>query len=133
MQDVSERVQAFTLRGGVRMKRALVLFAVLLLLFTPPAFGGVPELNVKAICKARSADAKMLQSPPDQSTADCMRDEEAAKQQLGTLWTSTSVSIRKQCESDARSLHTTSYRDLLTCIQIAEDTKSGPKKQTGKQ
>jgi hypothetical protein len=46
MQDVSERVQAFTLRGGVRMKRALVLFAVLLLLFTPPAFGGVPELNV---------------------------------------------------------------------------------------
>jgi hypothetical protein len=43
------------------MKRALVLFAVLLLLFTPPAFGGVPELNIKAICKARSADAKMLQ------------------------------------------------------------------------
>jgi hypothetical protein len=115
------------------MKRALVLFAVLLLLFTPPAFGGVPELNVKAICKARSADAKMLQSPPDQSTADCMRDEEAAKQQLGTLWTSTSVSIRKQCESDARSLHTTSYLDLLACIQIAEDVKPSPKKQTGKQ
>jgi len=48
------------------MKRALVLFAVLLLLFTPPAFGGVPELNVKAVCEARSADAKMMQSPPDQ-------------------------------------------------------------------
>ena len=115
------------------MKRALVLFAVLLLLFTPPAFGGVPKLNVKAICKARSADAKMLQSPPDQSTVDCMREEEAAKQQLGTLWTSTSVSIRKQCESDARSLHTTSYRDLLTCIQITEDIKPSPKKETGKQ
>jgi hypothetical protein len=115
------------------MKRALVLFALLLLLFTPPAFGGAPELNVKAICKARSADAKMLQSPPDQSTADCVRDEEVAKQQLGTLWTSTSVSIRKQCESDARSLHTTSYIDLFACIQIAEDTKPSPKKQTGKQ
>ena len=45
------------------MKRALVLFAVLLPLFTLPAFGGVPQLNVKAVCKARSADAKMLQSP----------------------------------------------------------------------
>jgi hypothetical protein len=45
------------------MKRALVLFAALLLLFTPTAFGGVPKLNVKAICKARSADAKMMQSP----------------------------------------------------------------------
>ena len=85
------------------MKRALVLFALLLPLFTPPAFGGAPELNVKAVCNARSADAKMVQSPPDQSTADCVRDEEAAKQQLGTLWASTSVSIRNRCESDAHS------------------------------
>jgi hypothetical protein len=115
------------------MKHALVLFAVLLLLFAPPAFGGVPELNVKAICNARSADAKMMQSPPDQSIADCVREEEAAKQQLSSLWTSTSVSIRKQCESDARSLHTTSYMDLFACILIAEDTKPSPKKQTGKQ
>jgi hypothetical protein len=114
------------------MKRALVLFAVLQPLFTPPAFGGVPELNIKAVCKARSADAEMMQSPPDESTADCVRDEEAAKQQLGTLWTSTSVSIRNQCESEARSLHTTSYIDLFACVQIAVDTKS-PKKKTGKQ
>jgi hypothetical protein len=115
------------------MKRALVLFAVLLPLFTLPAFGGVPELNVKAVCKARAADAKMLQSPPDESTADCVRDEEAAKQQLSTPWASTSVSIRNRCESDARSLGTTSYLDLLACIQIAEDLKSGPKQETGKQ
>ena len=104
------------------MKRALVLLAVLLLLFTPPAFGGVPELDVMAVCR----------SPPDQSTADCVRDEEAAKQQLDTLWTSTPVSILNQCESDARSLGTMSYLDLLTCVQIAEDMKSGSKKKTGK-
>jgi hypothetical protein len=114
------------------MKRALVLFAVLLPLFTPPAFGRVPELNVKAVCKARSVDAKVLKSP-GQSIADCVRDEEAAKQQLSTLWESTSVPIRNRCESDARSLGTTSYLDLLACIQIAVDTKSGPKKETGKQ
>jgi hypothetical protein len=114
------------------MKRALVLFAVLPPLFTPPAFGRVPELNVKAICKARSADARMLQSI-GQSIADCVRDEEAAKQLLSTLWASTSVPIRNRCESDARSLGTTSYLDLFACVQIAEDTKSGPKKETGKQ
>jgi len=115
------------------MKRALVLFAVLQPMVTPPAFGGVPELNVKAICKARSTEAKILQSPPDQSTADCVLGEEAAKQQLGPLWTSTSVRIRNRCESDARSLGTTSYLDLFACLQIAEDTKPGPKKETGKQ
>jgi hypothetical protein len=115
------------------MKPAFVLFALLLPLSTPPALAGVPKLNVKAICKARSTDAKMLRSPPDQSIADCVRDEEAAKQQLGILWASTSVRIQNRCESDSRSLGTTSYLDLLTCIQIAEDTKSVLKKQIGKQ
>jgi hypothetical protein len=115
------------------MKPAFVLFALLLPLSTPPAFAGVPKLNVKAVCKGRSAAAKMLQSPPDQSIADCVRDEEAAKQQLGILWASTSVSIENRCESDSRSLGTTSYLDLLTCIQMAADMKSGPKKAIGKQ
>ena len=117
------------------MKRAFLLFAVLLLLLMPPVFARVPELNIKAVCMARSADAKMLRSTPDRSIADCVRDEEAAKQQLGTLWASTSVPIRNRCQSDARSLGTTSYLDLLTCIQITEDEnmKSVPKKGTGKQ
>ena len=115
------------------MKRALVLFALLLPLFTSPAFGGVPELNVKAICKAKSADAKRLRSPPDQSIEDCVRDEETAKQQLGILWASTSAPIRNQCERDARSLGAMSYLDLLACIQTADDVKSDSKKATGKQ
>jgi hypothetical protein len=76
-----------------------------------------------------------MQSAPLESTADCVRNEEAAKQELSTLWASTSAPIRNRCESEARSLGTTSYLDLLTCIQIAEDEdmKSGPKKETGKQ
>ena len=113
------------------MKRALVLFAVLLPLLTPPAFGRVPELNVKAVCKARSV-AKVLPSTPGQSIADCVRDEEAAKQQLSTLWASTSVPIRNRCQSDARALGTTSYLDLLACIQISQDTKSERKRDAGK-
>ena len=117
------------------MKHPLVLFAVLLPLLTPPAFGRVPELNVQALCKARSGDAKPLESVPGQSIADCVRDEEDAKQQLGVLWASTSVPIRNRCENDARSLGTTSYLDLFACIQIAEDEnmKPGPQKQAGKQ
>jgi hypothetical protein len=93
----------------------------------------MPELNVKTICNSRSADAKMLQSAPLESTADCVRSEEAAKQELSTLWASTSALIRNRCESDARSLGTTSYLDILTCMQMAEETNSNPKKETGKQ
>jgi hypothetical protein len=118
---------------GVRMKRAFLLFAVVLPLSAPPAFGRAPELNVAAICKARSTDAKILRSRPDQSMADCMHDEESAKQQLSSLWESTSAAIRNQCESDARSLGTMSYLDLLACLQTANDVTSGSNKQTGKQ
>jgi hypothetical protein len=113
--------------------RTSVLFAVLLTLLALPAFGGEPEINVQAVCKARSADAKRLQVLPDQTDEDCTRNEETAKLQLGTLWTSTSVSTRNRCESDARSLGTMDYLDLLTCIQIAEDLKARPQKETGRQ
>jgi hypothetical protein len=112
------------------MMRTSVLLAVLLLLFTPTAFAGEPEINVNAVCKARLADARMLQITPDQSDEDCARDEEAAKQQLGTLWASTSFSIQNRCQSDARSLGTMGYLDLLSCVQIAEDLKSVPQEET---
>ena len=115
------------------MKRAAVLAVVLLSLSTPHALGRIPELSVKAVCKARSDDARKVKAPPDQSMTDCVRDEEAAKQQLNTLWESTPASIRKRCESDARSLGTLSYLDLLSCIQIGKDLKSDSRKDAGKQ
>lgn len=113
--------------------RTSMSLAVLLLLVTPPAFAGEPEINVKAVCNARSADAKNSKIPPDQSDEDCVRDEEAARQQLGALWASTSVYIRNQCQADARSLGTLDYFDLLSCLQIAEDLKSVPQEETGTQ
>jgi hypothetical protein len=115
------------------MKHLLVLFAALLLPFTPPVFGQVPNLNSQAVCNARDGDAKVMHSVPLQSVTECVRDEDNAKQQLGAVWASTSVPIRNRCESDGRALGTTSYLDLLACIQIAEDEKLNAKKvETGK-
>jgi hypothetical protein len=113
--------------------RISISLAVLLLLVAPPAFAGEPEINVKAVCNARSADAKSSQIPPDESNKDCVRDEDAAKQQLGALWASTSVSIRNRCQADARSLGTMDYFDLLSCLQIADDLRSVPQGGTGTQ
>lgn len=107
---------------------AFSAFAVSASLLASPALSGEPRLNVKAICKSREADAKMLRSTPAQSIEDCVHDEEAAKKQLGSLWASTSASVRSRCVSDAHSLGTTSYLDLLTCLQMEEEMKSGAKK-----
>jgi hypothetical protein len=111
---------------------ALVLSAAPLPLLTPSAFGQVPNINIQAVCNARDSDAKVMHSVPLQSVAECVQDEDDAKQQLGVVWASTEIQIRTRCQSDGRALGTTSYLDLLACIQIAEDEKSGPKQATGK-
>jgi hypothetical protein len=114
------------------MKRVLLFSGTLLALFPLPSFARVPEMNVQTICKAKAIQAKLNQSPPDQSMEDCVRDEEAAKLQLGTLWASTPVSIQHRCQTDARSLGMTGYIDLLACTQLATDIEAS-KTNRGKQ
>jgi len=115
------------------MKRALISLTVLLTQLMPPAFARIPALNVEAICKARLADARTSQSAPDQSMADCVHDEDAAKEQLSSLWAASSVQLRNQCTSEARSLGTTSYLDLVSCLEITGEMKSDFQKKTEKQ
>jgi len=115
------------------MKRSLLTLAALLVLFPAlRASAGPPDLNAGAMCRARAADARTLRSPPDQSVADCVRDEQSAKQELAALWTSVPAGTRKECESEGRTLGTTSYLDLLSCVRTAEDVKSTPKEPSGK-
>ena len=106
------------------MKRAMLLISMLLPLSAALAANGrVPDLNVKAICKTRDADAKLFRSTTGQSVDECVHDEENARQQLNSLWTSTAPPIRNRCESEGHSLGTTSYLDLVACIQMAEELK----------
>ena len=119
------------------MPRALLLLSVLLPLSATAAPGRMPELNVKAICRARDADARLLRSTTGQSVDECVHDEEAAKQRLNSLWSNTAAAIRNRCESEAHSLGMTSYLDLVTCIQMADelkdDMKPASKRKTAKE
>jgi hypothetical protein len=109
----------------VQMKVALLSLAVFGTELMIPVSDRVPELNVDALCKARSADDKKMQISEMESVEDCVLDEKAAKQQLSTVWGSTSRPIRDRCKGEVLfSLGTRSYLDLISCIQIADDTKS---------
>jgi hypothetical protein len=85
-----------------------------------PVSDRVPELKVEALCKATSATDKAMGLALAQSFADCMRDETAAQQQLGTVWSTTKPTVRDACEREASSDDTQSYVDLLTCIQMTD-------------
>ena len=106
------------------MKVVLTALALLAPQLAVSVSDRLPELNMQALCKARSAGDRVMRLPQSQSVADCVQDETSAKQQLNTIWGKTSGSIRKRCQTEAAELGTRGYLDLMTCLQIADDLKS---------
>jgi hypothetical protein len=106
------------------MKIVLLSMAMIGSQLVTPVSDRVPRLNVEATCKATVATDKAMGLDLAQSFDDCMRDEDAAQQQLGTIWLSNSVEIRNRCEGEATAGGSDSYVDLLTCIQMADWVKS---------
>src|SRR4051812_11753912 len=102
------------------MNSVLLFFAMIGSSQTPiPVSERVPQLNVEATCKATVATDKAMGLDLPQTYDDCMRDENAALQQLGSLWLTNSDSLRTRCEGEATAGGSDSYVDLLTCIQMA--------------
>ena len=57
------------------MKIALLSMALFGVQMVTPVSDHVPQLNVKALCKATSADDKAMGLAAAQSYDECMRDE----------------------------------------------------------
>jgi len=109
------------------MKALLLSFAILgaaLMAALAASADTMPKIGSEKLCKARSAGEKMMHLAELETVADCVREENEAKQTLGALWDATDRAIRNRCKADAVALGTLSYLDLLTCIQTANDLKS---------
>ena len=105
------------------MKASLLSFAILGAALTPAAADSLPRINIEALCKARSADDRMIQLPESQRVLDCIQDEKTSRDKLGTLWPAAAGPIRARCRADAVVLGTISYLDLLTCLQMTDDIR----------
>ncbi|HLG82022.1 MAG TPA: hypothetical protein VKY22_13465 [Bradyrhizobium sp.] len=108
------------------MKGAVFSMALLGGQLVIPVGDRVPELNVEATCKATVATDKAMGLALPQSFDDCMRDENAARQQLTTIWLSNPADLRNRCEGEATVGGSESYVDMLTCMQMAADWTKSP-------
>ncbi len=106
------------------MKIALLSIAMLGSQMVTHVSDRVPKLNVEATCTASVATDKAMGLVLAQSYDDCMRDENAAQQQLATVWPANSSELRNRCEGEATAAGSDSYVDLLTCLQMADPAKS---------
>ena len=96
------------------------IFVALLLSSVPVlAADGVPVLNVKPTCEAGEVAAV---TPGRQHVENCLRTEEAARDQVKTSWSSFPAADKKDCVGTA-TIGPPSYVDLLTCLEIRRDAR----------
>ena len=91
---------------------------------TSAAADSVPRINIESLCRARSADDRLMKLPEAQSVSDCIQDEKTSRDRLATTWPAAAASIRARCRADAVALGTLSYLDLLSCLQLSEDIRA---------
>lgn len=83
-----------------------------------PVADGVPRYDIARQCGLDTAAvAGLAVGLPDKS---CVRDEQRARQQLHKQWSRFPASRRASCSAESSSAGTSSYVDLLTCLQMAQ-------------
>ena len=83
----------------------------------------VPTLDVRKSCRA---DVQAY--PGGGSAADCLADEQKAREVLVSQWTQFEPKSRTSCVQMVNDIAgTQSYVELLSCLQNAKDAKTLPK------
>jgi hypothetical protein len=79
------------------------------------ASDAVPRFNIEPSCKGG------LDSPGlNERYSRCISEENGARQQLESSWSSWPAGDRSQC-TDTAKMGAPSYVELLTCLQMARD------------
>ena len=78
----------------------------------------MPKFDIARSCKIDAAATAGISV--DQPTANCMRDEQQALQQLGSQWSSFPAQSRASCSSEEKIGDSPSYVSLLTCLQMSK-------------
>ena len=78
----------------------------------------VPQLNVKPSCAAAGL--------ADSSEDSCLRDEKQARTKLEQEWSGFSASERARCTTLSHRGGSPSYVELLTCLEVAKQSKELP-------
>jgi hypothetical protein len=86
---------ALIIASEMKALGALAAMFALAVTVAAPAFAGAPTLNTQKICERRDAEARILKSTTGKSIEECVHDEEAAHQQLNSLWDKTSANLSR--------------------------------------
>jgi hypothetical protein len=89
------------------------------------AADGVPRFDVERSCHVDNANTSGLSVGLDETTKACVHDEQAARDQLETIWSQFRPSDRNMCTANTTDISAVppSYVALLTCLQAQRNAK----------
>jgi hypothetical protein len=106
-------------RRRQRMGRlAMIIFPLLLSAQLVMVSDTVPQFDVTPGCRA--ANERVL---ANRNLEACRNDEDTAKSALSGKWTKYTVADRTECENMVHMGGPPSYVELLTCLDLAQQTK----------
>lgn len=84
------------------------------------AADGVPKFDISGNCKAETAEASGI----GESMAQCVADEQQAKDELAQQWGQYEQQDKTACIRETSADGTPSYVELQTCLEMSADLKS---------
>jgi len=80
---------------------------------------GVPKYNIQRECRVDGTNTSNLDVGLDETKKSCIKDEQAALNQLQTQWSEFAPADKAMCSKNETDLSDIppSYVDLLTCLQ----------------
>jgi hypothetical protein len=103
----------------VPVHAALILGAQILGSPAVPIADGVPRLDVEATCRA----AHPLTADDRAPYRNCMDDQTRARATLERGWAGFPAPAKDRCTREATLGGSPSYVELLTCLELARDTR----------
>lgn len=85
------------------------------------AADSVPKFDLERSCRAAAVSGL-----PGRDSASCQRDEQDARSKLENNWSQYSLAQRNHCDGLVTTGGAPSYVELLTCLEMAKETKQLP-------
>jgi hypothetical protein len=85
----------------------------------------VPVLDIEPVCRgiAQQAATAGERGGPDLGLAQCIKSEQATREQLAREWSTFAAADKTSCIGEEKLGPLPSYTDLVTCLEMARDAR----------
>jgi hypothetical protein len=83
----------------------------------------LPTLNVTPLCHGITDQSSLQEGLTNVTFDECMKAEQADRQQLGKEWSSFSAADKQHCVTEVKMGGESSYTELITCLEMARDVR----------